>query len=125
MRQASGPPFTKVYGVGKKEVICCNSWQGVGWGAMVVESFALDAMSTSKTWVWLAELTDVFGGEANYSWVRRVEFSAPAGASQRVVVAAGKAALGLTGVRCETVDCGDWYQLRPVGSQTVAFLRSC
>jgi hypothetical protein len=82
-------------------------------------------MSTSKTWVWLAEFTDTFGGEANYSWVRRVEFSAPADASQRVVVAAGKAALGLTGVRCETIDCGDWYQVRPVGSCTVAFLRSC
>lgn len=49
MRQASGPPFTKVYDVGKKEVICCNSWQGVGWGAMVVESFALDAMQTQVT----------------------------------------------------------------------------
>jgi hypothetical protein len=87
--------------------------------------FALAAMTKSKTYVWLAEHTDLFGGEANYSWVRRAEFEAPANASQRVIVTAGKAALGLTGVRCETIDCGDWYQLRPVGSQTVAFLRSC
>lgn len=82
-------------------------------------------MTTSKTHVWLAEYTDTFGGEANYSWVRRAEFEAPADASQRVIVTAGKAALGLTGVRCETVDCGDWFQLRPIGSCTVAFLRAC
>jgi hypothetical protein len=79
----------------------------------------------SNTHVWECEYTDLFGGEANYSWVRRAEIDVPAGANQRAVVAAGKAALGLTGVRCVTVDCGDWYQLRPVGSQTVAFIRSC
>jgi len=82
-------------------------------------------MSTSKTHVWLAEYTDTLGGEANYSWLRSAEFEVPAGASQRMVVTAGKAALGLTGVRCETVDCGDWFQLRPIGSCTVAFLRAC
>jgi len=90
----------------------------------LTEYFAIEAMTT-KTWIWLAEHTDVFGGEANYSWVRRVEFETSAGASQREVVKAGKAALGLTGVRCLTVDCDEWYQLRPVGSQTVVFLRSC
>jgi len=79
----------------------------------------------TKTYVWECEYTDLFGGEANYSWLRRAEIQVPAGASQRAIVTAGKAALGLTGVRCETIDCGDWYQLRPVGSQTVAFIRSC
>ena len=58
-------------------------------------------------------------------YAKNPEFEVPAGASQRMVVTAGKAALGLTGVRCETVDCGDWFQLRPIGSCTVAFLRAC
>jgi hypothetical protein len=71
---------------------------------------------------WQAELTDTFGGEANYSWVRRAEFSAPADASDRSIVTLGKAALGLTGSRCRTTSYGDSFELRPYGSCTVAFL---
>jgi hypothetical protein len=79
----------------------------------------------TKSIVWKAEHTDTFGGQANYSWLRTCEFETAPDASQRAVVTAGKAALGLTGVRCETIDCGAWYQLRPIGGCTVVFLRSC
>jgi len=71
---------------------------------------------------WSAELTDTFGGEANYSWVRRETFTVPTDASRRSVVTAGKAALGLTGCRCRTVEHGEGFELRPVGSCTVAFV---
>lgn len=69
-----------------------------------------------------AELTDTFSGQANYSWIRREEFSVPAGADQRTIVRLGKAALGLTGNRCRTSSYGEGYELRPSGSATVAFL---
>jgi hypothetical protein len=68
------------------------------------------------------ELTDTFGGEANYSWVHRAEVELPDGATDRAIVRLGKAALGLTGTRCRTFNHGDQWELRPTGSLTVAFL---
>jgi hypothetical protein len=72
-----------------------------------------------------AELTDTFGGEANYSWVKRVEFEAPETITDRALVRLGKAVLGLSGVRCVTYNHGScMFELRPVGSCTVAFITS-
>jgi hypothetical protein len=72
--------------------------------------------------LWNVELTDTFGGEANYSWVRRAELELAASATNRQVVTAAKAALGLTGTRCRRFDHGEGFELRPVGSCTVAFV---
>jgi len=72
--------------------------------------------------VWDVELTDTFGGEANYSWVRRDQLALPQDASRRQIVTAAKAALGLTGCRCRTLEHGEGFELRPVGSCTVAFV---
>ncbi len=69
-----------------------------------------------------AELTDTFGGEANYCWVRRETFTVPDNASDLAIVRAGKAALGLTGVRCRTENYGDSFTLRPYGACVVAFI---
>jgi hypothetical protein len=74
------------------------------------------------TFILDCELTDTFGGEANYSWVRRAEAELSDGATDRAIVRAGKAALGLTGCRCRTFNHGDQWELRPAGSLTVAFL---
>ena len=41
--------------------------------------------------VWDVELTDTFGGEANYSWVRRDQLALPQDASRRSVIMAAKA----------------------------------
>ena len=71
---------------------------------------------------WNAELTDTFGGEANYAWVRRDSFELPATASDRRIITTAKAALGLTGQRCRRFDYGEGFELRPVGSATVAFV---
>lgn len=77
-------------------------------------------MTDSITWT--AELTDTFGGEANYSWVRRETFSLPAGAADRTIVRAGKAAAGLTGTRCRTENYGDSFTIRPYGACVVLFI---
>ena len=68
------------------------------------------------------EMTDTFGGEANYSWVRRGEVELPEGASNLMLVRRVKKALGLEGVRCKRLDYGDQIALYPVGSCTVIFI---
>jgi len=70
---------------------------------------------------WLCEYTDTFGGEANYSWVRRVTVTIPDSASDLTIVRMCKAALGLTGVKGVTENYGDSFRFTPNGSCTVAF----
>jgi hypothetical protein len=77
---------------------------------------------TNKVFKWTCEYTDTFAGEANYSWVRRGTFFTQENATQRQIVTAAKKELGLTGVRCKTFDNGDYFELRPIGSCTVAFV---
>jgi hypothetical protein len=50
-------------------------------------------MKREKPYTWSFELTDTFGGEANYAWVKRgtIKASTPSGA-----IRAAKRALGIT-----------------------------
>lgn len=68
------------------------------------------------------EYTDTFGGEANYTWVRRAELEVQDNATDRQIVLKAKQALGLTGVRCKTFNHGDSWELRPYGICTVLFI---
>lgn len=68
------------------------------------------------------ELTDTFGGEANYSWVKRASFDADEDASDLAIVRKAKAEIGLSGIRCKRRDFGDMIELRPQGYCTVAFI---
>ena len=77
------------------------------------------------------EYTDTFGGEANYSWVRRGSVTVPelthydAAANRRQlvqVVRKAKALMGLTGVKCRREEHGDLIALYPRGSCTVLFI---
>lgn len=68
------------------------------------------------------EYTDTFGGEANYSWVRRHEATFPADISDRALVRRAKAWAGLTNCRCRTENLGDLIALYPQGSCTVLFI---
>ncbi len=70
---------------------------------------------------WVAEYTDTLGGQTNYSWLRRVEFT-PRTDSPRGIVTAAKAALGLTGTKCRTFTNGEEYELRPLNSCTVVYI---
>jgi hypothetical protein len=74
------------------------------------------------------ELTDLFGGEANYSWVKRREISLPIiegehwKKKERRLVMTVKSSLDLTGVRCRKVWISETIALYPIGSQTVVFI---
>jgi hypothetical protein len=69
-----------------------------------------------------AELTDTFVGEANYSWVKRVQFMADESASERVLVRMAKKLLGYTNYPCTKYSMGDVIELRPHGECTVIFI---
>lgn len=69
------------------------------------------------------ELTDTFGGEANYSWVRRAEFQVPDSASDSLIIRHAKRALGITG-RHYREDMGETIALRFPGWCAIAFIDS-
>mgnify|MGYP001573556630 CR=1 FL=1 len=85
------------------------------------------------------EYTDTFGGEANYSWVKRAKIVMPelthygyagnqgfAKASKRAdreLMRRAKAEMGLTGVRGVTTSYGDMIEFRPYRSCTVMFIQ--
>lgn len=83
------------------------------------------------------ELTDTFGGEANYGWVRREKVTVPEWPHfkgwdgngtrepkgyQRTLMRNAKAAMGLTGVRGVTSSHGDTIEFRPYGQCVVMFV---
>lgn len=83
------------------------------------------------------ELTDTFGGEANYSWVRRQTISVPDWDAfpdwdgnrwrepkgyRQTVMRRAKAAVGLTGLKGRSDAYGDNYEFRPYGACVVMFV---
>ena len=68
------------------------------------------------------EMTDTFGGEANYSWVRRGEIQADDKPSRRAIVRRAKLWAGLTGTRCDVCDFGDCIEIRPRNQCVVVFV---
>ena len=68
------------------------------------------------------ELTDTFGGEANYSWVRRESLLIPDNLSRVAIMRRAKAMAGLSGCRGVTTDWGDSYCFRPYGQCVVLFV---
>lgn len=75
-----------------------------------------------ETVTYNVEFTDTFGGEANYSWVRRATIEVPRNASRALVMRRAKAAMGLSGERGRVSDYGDSYEFRPYRSCTVMFV---
>lgn len=67
------------------------------------------------------ELTDTFGGEANYSWVHRASFPCD-GMSDRQIERKARELVDLTGIRCSREDYGDMVAWRPHNACLVAFL---
>lgn len=83
------------------------------------------------------EYTDTFGGEANYSWVKRGKIAVPEWdrfsdwdgngrrepkGFQAYVMREAKRKAGLTGIRGKTYPTGDGYEFRPYGMNTVLFV---
>jgi hypothetical protein len=71
---------------------------------------------------YLAEWTDTFGGEANYSWVKRATIEAGDEPSDVALMRRAKAALGLSGLRGRTFNHGDMMEFRPYGMCCVLFV---
>jgi hypothetical protein len=68
------------------------------------------------------EHTDTFGGESNYSWVRRDTVEAPDTLSDRAIVRRAKAWAGLSGIRSRVEKMGDLIAIWPVGICHVVFI---
>ena len=67
------------------------------------------------------ELTDTFGGEPNFSWVRRYQIPAIPGESERATIRRAKRAAGLTG-RHKKASYGDMIAITPSSECIVLFI---
>lgn len=67
------------------------------------------------------EMTDTFGGEANYCWARHAHIPAD-GLSDRALVRRAKAWAGYTGRRCRVDNYGDTIAIYPSGDCVVIFV---
>ena len=61
---------------------------------------------------WDIEVTDTFGGQANYDWVYRHAISMPGGISYLALVRRIKSAAGYSGIRGRTYVSGDFVEIR-------------
>lgn len=65
------------------------------------------------------EMTDTFGGEANYSWVKRAEFECD---DEKKLVHEAKATLEIVGLKCYKEVTGEMITLRPSGLNQIIFI---
>jgi hypothetical protein len=63
-----------------------------------------------------------YGGESNYSWVRRATIQAEDWRKTATVMRRAKKAVGISGLRGKTYDYGDLIEFRPYGMATVLFV---
>lgn len=68
------------------------------------------------------EYTDTFGGEANYSWVKRFELTVPNTLRDSTLKRIAKELCGLTDARGTWDECGDALRFKPANSNTVLFI---
>lgn len=70
------------------------------------------------------EMTDTFGGESNYSWVRRGVVDTHEGEdfSDLAAIRRVKKEIGWNGLRCKVDNYGDTIALYPVGMCQVCFI---
>ena len=68
------------------------------------------------------ELTDLFSGQANYSWVKRGTIDVPENATDTYIMRKVKRELDITGIRCRVNRIGDTWEFRPSGSLCIGFV---
>jgi hypothetical protein len=66
--------------------------------------------------------TDTFGGEPNYGWVNRHEFTISRSAAQHNITRQAKALAGMTGVKADTFDYDTGLTIKPRGYHQVIFV---
>jgi hypothetical protein len=69
----------------------------------------------SNAQTWHVQVTDTFGGQANYCWVRNYTITTYGKTTQYNVVRAAKRAAGWQGLRCNVANYGDSYTITPCG----------
>jgi hypothetical protein len=74
------------------------------------------------TQTFAVQVTDTFGGEANYCYKHDYEITLPASASDRSIVIAAKKVAGWSGVKCDTENYGDSFTLRPRNRNEIMFI---
>jgi len=72
--------------------------------------------------VFCFEMTDTFGGEANYSWVRRCSLPLPDSTTDLSLVRKAKRWAGWAGMRATTTKFGDTIEIRPACMSQVLFI---
>ena len=77
--------------------------------------------ATQETVTFDIELTDTFGGEANYSWVKRATVEAPATITDRALIRRAKQAVGICGPHRKN-ELGEAIALYPQGACIVCFI---
>lgn len=70
------------------------------------------------------EYTDTFGGDANYSWVKRETLELSENISDAMIMRAAKRVMGLSGLRGRTHNYGDTIEFRPYGICAVMFINA-
>ena len=68
------------------------------------------------------EMTDTYGGESNYSWVKRATLDIKEKTSNLALVRRAKQWSGLTGLRFRVENYGDMIAIRPVRQCVVLFI---
>ncbi len=68
------------------------------------------------------EFTDTYGGEANYSWVKRTTVEVPDGTTDKVLSTLAREWAGLTGLPCKVEKYADTIAIRPRGMAQVLFV---
>lgn len=68
------------------------------------------------------EMTDTFGGEANYCWVKRGTIETTDDISNLAIMRRIKKEIGWNGYRCEVDNFGDMLAIRPAGICQVCFI---
>lgn len=70
----------------------------------------------------VAELTDTFGGEANYAWVIRKDIPTLPTTTDRALIRRAKSALGITKLRHIAHKHGEDIHLQLIGANMIAFI---
>ena len=68
------------------------------------------------------ELTDLYQGQANYSWVNRGKIDVPENATDVYIMRQVKQKLGITGIRCRVSRFGDMWEFRISHSAVIGFV---
>jgi hypothetical protein len=71
---------------------------------------------------WRIEVTDTFGGQANYSWVKRDEFDMPESATDVSIIRRAKEIAGYSGVPHRKEELPDGFALYLRGAHIVIFV---